>query len=99
VAGDILAVLDELDREAAVGAAVVADAEALDDRSGLQAERLGARDEVGLEEGRHGVRSGRVTVRVAGCGRGRRGAAWPPCRAWGPASAASRGRGPASRPS
>ena len=34
VAGDVLAVLDELDREAAERALVVADAQALDDRRG-----------------------------------------------------------------
>jgi hypothetical protein len=36
VAGDVLAVLDELDGEAAEGALVVADAQALDDGAGLQ---------------------------------------------------------------
>ena len=40
VAGDVLAVLDELDGEAAERALVVADAQALDDGAGLQARAL-----------------------------------------------------------
>ena len=49
VAGDVLAVLDELDGEAAERALVVADAQALDDRAGLDPEGFGAGEDVGLE--------------------------------------------------
>src|SRR5205814_10400211 len=54
--GDVLAVLDELDRETRVRALVVADAEALDELPRLQAERLGTREDRGFEVGRHGLR-------------------------------------------
>ena len=49
VAGDVLAVLHELDGEAAERALVVADAQALDDGAGLQAQSLGAGEDVGLQ--------------------------------------------------
>ena len=42
VAGDVLAMLDELDGEPAERRLVVADAQALDDGTGLDAEGLGA---------------------------------------------------------
>ena len=48
VAGDVFAVLDELDGEALVRALVVADAQALDDLPGLQAEGFGTGENVGL---------------------------------------------------
>src|SRR5947209_4063158 len=47
VAGNVFAVLHELDREAAIGALVIADAQALDDGAGFDAERLGPGDHIG----------------------------------------------------
>src|SRR5262249_25926743 len=48
VARHILAVLDELDRKAAIRALMIADAQTLDDGARLEAERLGAGDDIGL---------------------------------------------------
>src|SRR5262249_54776275 len=53
VAGDVLAVLDELDGEAAEGALVLADAQAFDDAARLEAQGGGAGEDVGVEGQRH----------------------------------------------
>ena len=49
VAGDVFAVLDELDGEAAIGTFVIADAQPLDEGARLDAQRLGAGDDFGVE--------------------------------------------------
>ena len=59
VAGGVFAVLRELDGEAVEGGAVFADAVALDDTTREHAERFGAGECVGVEEGMRGGHDGR----------------------------------------
>jgi hypothetical protein len=47
VAGDVFTVLHELDREASVRAAVIADAKAFDDGPGLDSQGFGTGDGIG----------------------------------------------------
>ena len=53
VAGHVFAVLHELDREAAIRAFVIANAQAFDEGAGLESQRLGAGDDIGLQIIRH----------------------------------------------
>src|SRR6516162_11892606 len=53
VAGDVFAMLDEFDRETAVGAFVIADAQPFDDGACFDAQGLSAGNDFGVEVGIH----------------------------------------------